>query len=308
MAIRESEHRVRSILTRSSGYLRGVTSHSLQPYRGCAYGRSLCGAYCYVRHNRWLTRGAAWGSFLEARTNAAEVYTAQLERERRWARRARGDFSVFLSSSTDPFVPQERRLGITRGVLRAMGERPPDALVVQTHSHRVLDALDLLGALASRCALRVHVTIESDRERLPGLPPPASSVDARFEALAALRAAGVFAVVTVSPLLPIADPEAFFARAAACADAAVIDHFVGGDGTPDGARTRRTRLPDAMAAVDPATTEPAYRDRMLALAQRHLPGRVGVGPDGFAGRWLPPRAPSGAGNGEGPGGRAAGAF
>jgi hypothetical protein len=52
-------------------------------------------------------------------------------------------------------------------------------------------------------------------------------------------------VVTVSPLLPIADPERFFARLAGLADAVVIDHFIGGDGTPDGSRTLRTGLPAA---------------------------------------------------------------
>jgi len=46
-----SEVEVGRILTRASGYLRDVCSHSLQPYRGCSFGRSLCGVGCYVRHN-----------------------------------------------------------------------------------------------------------------------------------------------------------------------------------------------------------------------------------------------------------------
>jgi hypothetical protein len=94
-------------------------------------------------------------------------------------------------------------------------------------------------------------------------------------------------VVTVAPLLPIADPSAFFARLADAADAVVIDHFVGGDGTSDGSRTAHTELPAAMARVDPASVELAYRERVVAVAREHLPGRVGVGADGFAGRWLP---------------------
>ena len=279
------EARPRSILTRTSGYLSGVTSHSLQPYRGCSYGRSLCGVYCYVQHNRWLTRGAAWGSFLEARPEAATLYRAEAPRERRWARRRTGEFSVFLSSSTDPFVPQERRLGVTRRVLEAMCDEPPDTLVVQTHSHRVTDALEALARLAGVCALRVHLTIESDRERLPGLPPPASPLAARFEAARRLRAAGLRVVVTVSPLLPIADPEAFFARIAEVADACVVDHFIGGDGSRDGSRTARTALPAAMEALAPGSTQLDARQRAIETARRHLPGRVGIGPAGFAGRF-----------------------
>lgn len=276
---------VRSILTRTSGFLKTVTSHSAQPYRGCTYGRSLCGVGCYVQHNRWLLRGAPWGSFLEARVNAAEAYREQQERERRWARRSRGDFSIFLSSSTDPFVPQEARLGVTRRLLEAVVESPPDALVLQTHSPRVVSYLDLYRELASRARLRVHISIESDRERLPGLPPPAASVASRLEAAARLREAGIFVVVAVAPLLPIQHPERFFSRIAGAADAVILDHFIEGDGSREGARTRATLLPEAIARVDEAALGLEYREAMARVAERHLPGRVGVNVDGFAGRW-----------------------
>jgi DNA repair photolyase len=277
--------RVRNILTRTTGYLDGVTSHSLQPYRGCSYGRSLCGVACYVQHHGLLTRGAAWGHFLEARSNAAESYLESAVRERRWARRARGDFSIFLSSATDPFVPEERRQGITRGVLDAMQDEPPDALVVQTHAPDVARELPRLRVLSQRCRLRVHVSVEGDRDRLPGLPPPAATVARRVETARRLRDAGIFTVVTVAPLHPIEDPPAFFGRLSACADAVVIDHFIEGDGTPDGARTRRTALPAAMERLHPGSTQLAYRDEMVAAARAAMPGRVGVGREGFAGRY-----------------------
>jgi DNA repair photolyase len=277
---------VKRILTRAGGYLRDVCSHSLQPYRGCSFGRSLCGVGCYVQHNAWLTRGAPWGSFLEARVNAPEAYAAEHAGERRWARRARGAFGVFLSSSTDPFLPQERVWGVTARLLAAMTEAPPDALIVQTHSPDVARAAPRLRALAARCELRVHLSIESDRDRLPGLPPPSAPVARRLAAAAALRAAGLRTVVTVAPLLPLRDPTGFFRRVADAADAVVIDHFVGGDGSPDGRRTARTPLPAAMERVLPGSSELAYRDRVVAIARELMPGRVGVGRDGFAGRYL----------------------
>jgi hypothetical protein len=168
-------------------------------------------------------------------------------------------------------------------VLEAMRDEPPDELVLQTHSDRVVSALDVCAELARRCLLRVHVSIESDRDRLPGLPPPAASIEARLAAAARLRAAGLTVVVTVSPLHPIAEPERFFARIAAVADAVVIDHFIEGDGSTDGGRTRRTPLPAAMAAVDPTSIGLAYRDRMVACARAVMPGRVGVSASGFAG-------------------------
>ena len=173
---------IQSVLTRASGFLETVCSHSLQPYRGCPFGAALCGVGCYVQHSLHVTRGRPWGSFLEVRTNAAQAYRAGYERERRWARQRRGGFVIFLSSATEPFPPQESRHAITRSVLGAMLDQPPDGLIVQTHSHRVVDALDASVPLAGRCSLRVHVSIETDRDRLPGLPPSASTVARRFEA------------------------------------------------------------------------------------------------------------------------------
>ena len=59
------------------------------------------------------------------------------------------------------------------------------------------------------------------------------------------------------------------------------------DGSTDGSRTSRTPLPTAMREIDSDSLDLAYRDRMVALARQHLPGRVGLNIDGFAGRYLP---------------------
>ena len=305
---------VKNILTRTSGYLRTVSSHSLQPYCGCTFGNSLCGVGCYVQHNGHLLRGRRWGSFLEVRSNAAESYQVNYERERRWARRrgiasghaarqddtqtscwdrdqqiarapGAGRFSIFCSSSTDPFLPQEFDHRITHSVFTAMLDFPPDELIVQTHSHRVTEYVDLLSQLSRKCDLRVHVSIETDLERLPGLPPHASPIDRRFQACRCLQASGVRTVVTVAPLLPIGQPEKFFARIAESADAVVIDHFIQGDGSANGSRTLRTQLPEAMRKICPESLSLDYRDRTVEIARRYLPGRVGVGIDGFAGRY-----------------------
>ncbi len=275
----------KSILSRTGGFLTRVCSHSLQPYRGCALGNSLCGVGCYVRHSRHLHAGRTWGQFLDVKINAAEIYAQSADRERAWARRARGSFVIFLSSATEPFPPHERRFGVTRSVLQAISENPPDGLIVQTHSPSVVDFGELLEQINSATNVRVHISIESDRDRLPGLPPPASSVAARLAAARNCRDRGIFTVVTVSPLLPIQDPTTFFKRIAESADAVVLDHFIGGDGTANGSRTRKTPLPAAMAAVDPDCLTLDYRDLMGAIAEQHLPGRVGYHIDGFAARW-----------------------
>ena len=239
-----------------------------------------------MRHNIHITRGREWGSFVEVRVNAAEAYRSQYSREQAWARRSRGKFGIFLSSSTEPFQPAERKYRVTRSLLETMLELPPDFLIVQTHCPQVVDYLDLYPELGKRMQIRFHISIETDTDQLGELPKPASPIAKRIVAAGRLRAAGLRTVITVSPLLPIAKPEEFFARLTDVADAVVIDHFIGGDGSANGARTLRTALPLAMGAIDPGSVTLEYREKIIAIARRHLPGRVGVNIDGFAGRFL----------------------
>ena len=286
MRVKVTTTEARSILTRSSGYLNTVSSHSLQPYMGCSFGQSLCGVGCYVQHNRFVTGGAPWGSLVVAKTNAAELYRSHHACERRWAQRRGVPFSIFMSSATDPFLPHETRLGISRQVLETMLDVPPDELIVQTHTAAVLDHLRVIKDLSMRCKLRVHISIETDCEQLQGLPPPPSKVEQRLQAARILRDHGVYTVITVAPLLPIAAPVRFFQRIAEVADAVVLDHFIGGDGSRNGTRTRRTGLPARMETIQPGSTSLDYLQQMVGIARRVMPGRVGTGIDGFAGRLL----------------------
>jgi hypothetical protein len=45
-------------------------------------------------------------------------------------------------------------------------------------------------------------------------------------------------------------------------------------------------LPAAIERLDPAALQLGYRDRMAVIAERFLPGKVGVNIDGFAGRFF----------------------
>ena len=187
----ETTH-IKSVLTRTSGYLEEVCSRIHSSLKGdMKLGASLCGVGCYVKHAGHLLQGREWGTFLDVRENAAESYLECYERESAWARKNRNGFVIFLSSATEPFPPQEKRFGVTRGVLNAMLEQPPDGLIVQTHSPGVLDVVETLVSLKLQCNLHVHLSIETDRERLPGLPPPASPVERRFHAAKALKDAGL---------------------------------------------------------------------------------------------------------------------
>jgi DNA repair photolyase len=272
-----------SILTRSSGYLSEVCSHSLQPYRGCALGKSLCGVGCYAQHQQLLVKGREWGQFLDVKSNAAQLYLQTYNRERAWAHRTHGDLSVFMSSSTEPFPPQERQLGVTEKCLEAMIQKPPDSLIIQTHSHLVGEHLELLIELSKKTKLRIHLSIETDIERIIPLPGHFSSVQNRLKTAGLLKLAGLYVVITVAPLLPLNDPDQFFKKLATVADAVVIDHFIGGDGSANGSRTFRTKLPEAIRSINPNALDLNYREEIANIALSHFPGKVGIGIKGFAG-------------------------
>lgn len=276
------EIQCKTILTRTSGYLKQVCSHSLNPYVGCGFGLSACGEGCYVRFNPWLTKDRVWGKFVDVKVNAGEVYRQTCESERKWAHKRGIPFAVFFSSSTDPWQPLEAKYRITRSVLRAMREVPPDQLILQTHTARIHDDLQLILELSHVCALRVHISIEGDRDRLPGLPPPPCSLQERINLLSEFSQVGIKTVACLSPLYPLLDPEAFFARLARTGiSAVVIDHFVEGDGTSDGSRTQKTKLPGIMAREMAESVDLAYRDKVARIARAYLP--VGLSCGGFAG-------------------------
>jgi len=264
----------RSILTRTGGYLSGFT-HTLNPYRGCSFGKSLCGAACYAPA---LLRGAAapWGSFLEVKTNAAQAYRRDLPRERR-----RGPVRIFCSSVTDPYVPQERRYGVTRALLQAMVADPPDRLALQTHTPGPLRDLDLLRAL--RCDVSVQISVETDAESIPGLPPHATSPRARLDALRAVREAGLRAVGVVAPLLPLNDPRAFAQALDRACDYVIVDHYLVGDGSKGGARTQGRGFPALLiAAGHERWTRIEALEETAALFREVLgAARVGVSAAGF---------------------------
>ena len=276
----------KTLLTRVSGYLKGVCSHSLNPYGGCGYGLSSCGEGCYVRFNPWLTRGREWGKFVDVKNNADELYLQSAEKEKNWAHKRSIPFAIFMSSSTDPWQPAEKKYRVTRAVLHAMVACPPDTLILQTHSASILDDQETLLKLAQLCSLRIHLSIEGDRNRLPGLPPPPCSIEKRISALQQLSARGLKIVACLSPLYPLENPHRFFDRLKnAGASAVIIDHFIEGDGTVDGSRTFKTRLPSAMRQVRKDSIHLSYRNQIISIARHYLP--VGVSAQGFAGNYSP---------------------
>ena len=65
-----------------------------------------------------------------------------------------------------------------------MIDRPPDLLAIQSHTPLVVDDLSLLQQLQQQCDVRLHITVETDKPKLPApFPNQAYSPRSRIKAL-----------------------------------------------------------------------------------------------------------------------------
>lgn len=271
-----------TILTPTSGYLKPGFTHTINAYQGCAFAGSLCGAYCYAQLNHWTVRGRPWGLY-GAKRHVREAYRRDHDRVRRSRRGGPSRLKIYMSSATDPYPPQEGTLQLTRALLEEMRSRPPDVLVVQTHHTLVNRDIDLIAELSEHFELWLSLTIETDMDPVPGFPPHASSPARRLATLARFRKRGVLTQAAVSPLLPLADPAAFAKQLGAACDRVVLDHYLIGDGSPNGGRSRRLGLADRLASsgFDDWNSLKKFGEVHELLVRALGAGRALVGRDGF---------------------------
>lgn len=191
----------RSIFSPATGFIaRGGFDWTCNPYVGCTFGCTYCYA-AFLPQNRRPVED--WGKWLTAKTNAAAL-------ARKQAPKIAGQ-AVYMSSVTDPYLPAERSLMLTRGILEALVPHQP-RLTVQTRGPLVTRDRDLLREFSS---LRVNMSIPTDSERVRRLfEPKAPPLEQRWDALRELRAANVPVGVCVTPTLPVADVEGFAQRLA----------------------------------------------------------------------------------------------
>ena len=277
----------KTILNPTGGFLGQAFTHTINLYRGCALGNTLCGLYCYAQWNPYHVRGRAWGRFLDVKAGAVQAYCTQYDRLKTPGNPK--PLRIFMSSVTEPYPPQERTLRRTRELLEAMVERPPDLLAIQSHTPLVVEDLSLLRQLQRQCDVRVHITVETDKPRLPApFPNQAYSPHARIQALHALRTAGLDAVATVSPLLPLDDPRRFANELEQSCTRVILDHYLLGDGSKEGQRTKQTALPRLLReeGYEEWTTLEKFHEIVDVFRTVFGgPERVGVSREGFnAGR------------------------
>jgi DNA repair photolyase len=189
----------RSIFSPATGFIRrGGFDWSCNPYVGCSFGCTYCYAM-FLPQNRRPKED--WGKWFQAKINAVEV-------ARKQAPKVAGQ-AVYLSSVTDPYLPAERSLHLTRGILEELIPHQP-RLLIQTRGPLVVRDIDVLSQFH---AFRVNISIPTDSEEVrQAFEPKAPPLERRWQAAAELQAAGLTVGICVTPLLPLANPDAFVQR------------------------------------------------------------------------------------------------
>jgi DNA repair photolyase len=185
---------------------------SINPYRGCEHG---C-VYCFARPTHaWLglSPGLDFETRLFHKPDAPDLLRHEL------SRRGYRPATIALGANTDPYQPAERRLQLTRAILRVLAEAHHPVGVV-TKSALILRDTDVLAPMAQRRLALVCVSVTTlDRDLARIMEPRAATPARRLETIARLTEAGVPVVALASPMIPGLNDHELESILAAAADA-----------------------------------------------------------------------------------------
>lgn len=254
-----------SILTPTSGFM-DTYDFSINPYSGCSFGCTYCYAAFFSRDAKKM---ANWGKWVQTKQNALALL----------AKKKAGSLNgktVYMSSVTDPYQPIDRELELTRGLLEILWNRHPEVrLVIQTRSPMVTRDIDLLSKFS---AVQVNMTVTTDDEEVRKVfEPYCPSNVVRLKGIQEVREAGIRACITMTPLLPVSDPEGF---ARNMKETGVEHYIIQPFHRAKGKFVAGTR-DQAMALLDRFNWGDEEYQRVLAMFQQVIP-EIGVGKAGFA--------------------------
>lgn len=157
--------------------------------RGCTHGCIYCDSRseCYQFDRDFED--------IAVKANAPELLAQALKRKRRKC-------IIGTGSMSDPYLPAERTLRLTRCCLELIAQYD-FGVTVLTKSDLVLRDLDLLEQINARQKAVVQMTLTTYDENLCRIIEPNVCTTARrFEVLQTLRTHGIPTVVWLCPLLP----------------------------------------------------------------------------------------------------------
>lgn len=187
--------------------------YSINPYRGCEHGCAYCYARPYHEFLGW-NAGTDFETKILVKSHADALLRDWLSRPV-WA----GQEHLNLSGVTDPYQPIERKLEITRSILRVLCEAR-QAVSLITKNALITRDIDLLSDLAREKASTAVLSITSlNKDLAMVLEPRCSIPQARLRAVRELTDAGIPVHVNIAPIIPGLNDQEIPSLMAAIADA-----------------------------------------------------------------------------------------
>lgn len=158
-------------------------------YRGCTHGCIYCDSRskCYRMNHDFED--------IEVKLGAEELLERTLKKKR-----SKG--MITTGSMTDPYVPIEKELQITRRCLNQI-ERFEFGVTIQTKSNLIMRDIDILEKINRKTKCVVAMTLTTcDEELCKKLEPNVCTTRERFEVLQAMRDRGIPTIVWMTPILP----------------------------------------------------------------------------------------------------------
>ena len=158
-------------------------------YRGCSHGCIYCDSrsQCYQMNHAFED--------IEVKENALELLERALRSKRKRC-------MIGTGAMTDPYIPLEEKLQMTRGALEII-EKHGFGIAIQTKSARILRDLDLLAKINAQSKAVVQMTLTTHDDTLCRILEPNVSVTSqRVAVLKQFRDAGIPTVVWLAPILP----------------------------------------------------------------------------------------------------------
>lgn len=170
-------------------------NYSINPYQGCEHG---C-LYCYARnsHEYWgFSAGLDFERKIIVKRNAVALLEAFLNKP------GYQPEAIMLSGNTDCYQPVERKLGITRDLLKTFLKYRHPVSLISKNNLIVRDA-DILQELASMNLVHVAITINSLNESLrQKMEPRTVTAKSRLKVITSLTSLGVPVRLMVAPIVP----------------------------------------------------------------------------------------------------------
>lgn len=163
-------------------------------YRGCTHGCIYCDSRskCYRMNHDFED--------IEVKLKADELLEHTLRRKR-----TKG--MIMAGALTDPYVPIEEELQITRRCLNQI-ERFDFGLAIQTKSNLIMRDIDILDKINRKTKCVVGITMTTyDEELCKKLEPNVCTTKERFLVLLALKERGIPTIVWMNPILPFINDD-----------------------------------------------------------------------------------------------------